>query len=407
MQPTQSLTADEQKSFAACEKIISAGLKTFSEVGNALLKIRDSRLYRASFPNFERYCLEKWGFARRRAEQICSAAEVINQIAADTNNCSHPQNEAQVRPLHALDTPEQKVQAWQKAQEKAQSEGQPVTAKHVEAAVEEIKPKTEDDKWKEALGGTIPIIEVPKWNPGQTETELDGWLERTIKGRTPEEMEQLHRILNHAATRVRVENKPESKIVQLPPLSSNSDNDIFISDLAQLNGKKFSCIYADPPWKYSNQGTRASTDNHYSTMTVEEIAVLPIGELAEENCHLHLWTTNAFLFECPKIFAAWGFEFKSSFVWVKPQMGIGNYWRNSHEVLLLAVKGSMTAKARNLRSWAEISRGAHSVKPDQVRHMIEQISPGPYLELFGRRYAKGWTVFGNELLESQTELAAV
>jgi N6-adenosine-specific RNA methylase IME4 len=163
-------------------------------------------------------------------------------------------------------------------------------------------------------------------------------------------------------------------------------------------GKKFGTIYADPPWRYGNQATRASTDNHYETMSVEEIAELPVAELADEKCHLWLWTTNAFLFECPKLFDAWGFEFKSSYVWVKSQMGIGNYLRNAHEFLLLAVKGGLTGAARDVRSWGEFPRGSHSAKPERVRsHVIERVSPGPRLELFGRAKIDGWTVWGNQI----------
>lgn len=172
-----------------------------------------------------------------------------------------------------------------------------------------------------------------------------------------------------------------------------------LSDLVK-GGEKFGTIYADPPWRYQNQGTRASTGNHYDgDMSVEEICAMPIAELCADKCHLHLWTTNAFLFECPKIFDAWGFTFKSSFVWVKPQMGIGNYWRNSHEIMLLAVKGGQTALSRAEKSWLECSRGKHSAKPDAVRHQIERLSPGPFLELFGRKKVSGWTVFGNQVVE--------
>ncbi len=173
-----------------------------------------------------------------------------------------------------------------------------------------------------------------------------------------------------------------------------------VSDLMRLaeTGKTFGTIYADPPWLYDNQGTRAATGNHYSGLTVEELCALPVRGLAAPDAHLHLWTTNAFLFECGRIFDAWGFEFRSSFVWVKPQMGIGNYWRNSHEILLTAVRGD--AKRFNdhsIKSWLECDRGAHSAKPEQVRHFIERTSPGPFLELFGRSLAPGWAVWGNQI----------
>lgn len=193
--------------------------------------------------------------------------------------------------------------------------------------------------------------------------------------------------------------KQRQKKQRAPRPSARERGGGIISDLSEVAGQKFACIYADPPWKYGNQSTRAATDNHYETMTVEQICALPIGELAADKSHLHLWTTNAFLFECPRIFAAWGFEFKSSFVWVKPQMGIGNYWRNSHEILLLAVRGGMVAQDKGQMSWLECGRGGHSSKPEEIRGRIEKLSPGPRLELFGRRKVEGWTVFGNQISE--------
>lgn len=179
------------------------------------------------------------------------------------------------------------------------------------------------------------------------------------------------------------------------------------TDLQELvsAGLKFGTIYADPPWRYQNQGTRASTDNHYAgDMSVEEICAMPIADLTAEKAHLHLWTTNAFLFECKAIMDAWGFEFKSTYVWVKPSFGIGNYWRNSHELMLLGVKGGQTAISKSEKSWIECKRGAHSAKPEATRHSIERLSPGPYLELFGRSPRNGWTVFGNQIVEELVTL---
>ncbi len=163
------------------------------------------------------------------------------------------------------------------------------------------------------------------------------------------------------------------------------------------SGTTFATIYADPPWKYDNQATRAATDNHYPTMTVDDLCELPIEKLAAPNGHLHLWTTNAFQFEAKQVMEAWGFEYKSTFVWVKPQMGIGNYWRVAHEYLLLGVRGSCTFMDKSLKSWAEIERTEHSAKPEAVREMIERASPAPRLELFARQPVDGWTVWGNQI----------
>ncbi len=185
-----------------------------------------------------------------------------------------------------------------------------------------------------------------------------------------------------------------------PNVVSQQDTDsCAVTDLRVLinAGKRFSCIYADPPWKYDNQATRASTDNHYVTMAVDEIAALPIQDLVNDQAHLHLWTTNAFLFECPKILEAWGFQYKGVFLWVKPQMGIGNYWRVSHEFMVLGVRGTLGFNDHSQMSWIQAERTKHSAKPERVRKIIENVSPGPYLELFGRSTADGWVTWGNEI----------
>ena len=162
-------------------------------------------------------------------------------------------------------------------------------------------------------------------------------------------------------------------------------------------GKKFGTVYADPPWSYGNQATRSSTDKHYTTMPVADICSLPIEQLAAETSHLHLWTTNGFLREAFDVMDAWGFTYKSCFVWTKPQMGIGNYWRVSHEFMLLGVRGKLTFADHGMRSWIEDARRKHSAKPDVVRDMIEKASPGPRLELFARQQAEGWTSWGNQV----------
>ena len=161
--------------------------------------------------------------------------------------------------------------------------------------------------------------------------------------------------------------------------------------------KTFGTIYADPPWAYTNQGTRARTDRHYPTLSVAELVALPVQEVARANSHLHLWTTNSFLPDALAVLEAWGFVYKSVFVWCKPHYGIGNYWRVAHEFLLLGVRGRCPFRDKGQRSWQEFPRTKHSKKPEEVRQLIGKVSPGPYLELFGRKAVQGWTVVGNEV----------
>jgi N6-adenosine-specific RNA methylase IME4 len=183
---------------------------------------------------------------------------------------------------------------------------------------------------------------------------------------------------------------------------TNKGETCTVEDLHALvaAGKRYATVYADPPWAYDNQGTRAATGNHYETVTVDwlcEPENMPIEALGMDNAHLHLWTTNAFLFDAKRIIDAWGFEYKSCFVWVKPQMGIGNYWRVSHEFLLLGVRGKLTFEEHGQMSWGKFKRGKHSRKPDAIRKIIEKVSLQPRLELFGREAVKGWTVWGNDV----------
>ena len=161
--------------------------------------------------------------------------------------------------------------------------------------------------------------------------------------------------------------------------------------------RKFGTIYADPPWQYANAASRGAAENHYETMITDAIADLPIAQLAADEAHLHLWTTNAFLFEAERVIKAWGFNYKSCLIWVKPQIGNGNYWRVSHEFLLLGVRGNLTFPDRTQQSWLFADRGRHSAKPSVFRRLIEQVSPGPRLELFARSQAEGWTTWGDQI----------
>ena len=176
----------------------------------------------------------------------------------------------------------------------------------------------------------------------------------------------------------------------------------FVTDLQSLidEGQKYSAIYADPPWKHENQASRGATDNHYPTMTIEEICSEPVSQLAADNAHLHLWTTSVFLREAFEVIEAWGFRYAfSSLAWVKPDLGLGNYFRSSHELLLLGVRGDLPFRDHSQRSWIERKRSKHSQKPEAVREIIEKVSPPCYLEMYGRKQPPNsrWTVYGNEL----------
>jgi N6-adenosine-specific RNA methylase IME4 len=174
-----------------------------------------------------------------------------------------------------------------------------------------------------------------------------------------------------------------------------------VSDLNTLVklGVKFPTIYADPPWPYSNRAARGAAEKHYRTLSMDAIRAEPIRDLAADQAHLHLWTTNAFLHEAFDVIRAWGFRYKSCLIWIKPQLGMGNYWRVSHEYLLLGVRGGLLFRDRTCRSWLLARRSVHSRKPFAFRALVEQVSPGPYLELYGREEhpSTDWTIYGNQV----------
>lgn len=220
-----------------------------------------------------------------------------------------------------------------------------------------------------------------------SEEQFESWIASCREAK--EEMTQA------AALKLATKLKPKAVEPSIDEYESGA-----VADLGELvqRGLRYGCIYADPPWAYSNKATRANVEDEYkSTMTVDEICQEPVSQLAADDCHLHLWTTNAFLFEAKRVMESWGFEYKSCFVWVKPQMGIGNYWRVSHEFMLLGIRGKPEFRRRDCMSWGEFDRTSHSKKPAGVRQLIESVSPGPYLELYGRETAPNWMVYGNEV----------
>lgn len=160
----------------------------------------------------------------------------------------------------------------------------------------------------------------------------------------------------------------------------------------------FQTIVIDPPWDWGDEGDvnqfgRAKPDYH--TMPIEEIENLPVGKIADDNCHLYLWVTNRSLPKAFRLIEAWGFRYITCLTWVKPSIGMGNYFRGSTEQVLFAVKGSQPLKRRDVGTHFEAPRGdRHSAKPDAFYQLVESCSYGPYIDIFGRKGRDGWSVWG-------------
>lgn len=167
--------------------------------------------------------------------------------------------------------------------------------------------------------------------------------------------------------------------------------------------KKYRIIYADPPWKYDRYLPHQYGDpeKHYPPMSIDEICAMPVIEMIEENSVLFLWVTSPKIEESFKIIKAWGFKYKTSFIWDKVKHNFGHYNSIRHEFLLIGGKGSSTPDCKKLfNSVVSIERSKiHSQKPEYFRDLIDILYTwGNRIELFfrGNKIKKGWDVWGNE-----------
>lgn len=164
---------------------------------------------------------------------------------------------------------------------------------------------------------------------------------------------------------------------------------------------KYRVIYADPPWSYGNKlvDGYGAAENHYPTMSLEELCNLPVIEMTEENAVLFLWTTSPLLEECFQVIRSWGFKYKTSFVWDKVKHNMGHYNSVRHELLLVCTKGSCTPDVQKLFDSVVVQERSdkHSEKPEVFREIIDTLyTHGRKLELFARKTVPGWDVWGNQ-----------
>jgi N6-adenosine-specific RNA methylase IME4 len=175
---------------------------------------------------------------------------------------------------------------------------------------------------------------------------------------------------------------------------------------------KYRTIVADPPWHVTRLaspgaegfGTQSaplrSVALPYPTMTVDEIADLPVREMVDRSAHLYVWTINAYVEDTYEIARLWGFRPSALLTWCKTPMGIGpgGTFSQTTEHVLFARRGICKAAERVDSTWWQWPRGGHSRKPDAFLDLVERISPEPRLEMFARRQRLGWDTWGNEAL---------
>lgn len=182
---------------------------------------------------------------------------------------------------------------------------------------------------------------------------------------------------------------------------------------------RFKTIVADPPWPYDNKdGPRATAEHRpnswntactgsaprYGSMSLADLHSLPVKHWADNAAHLYLWVTNSFLAEAHDLAATWGFKQKTMITWGKvkpdgktPSMKAGYYFRGATEHILFCVRGVLRLRGIACPTLHLSARLPHSVKPEWFYCMVEEQSPGPYLEMFARRTRPGWSSWGNQV----------
>jgi len=322
------ITLDERSRLYQLEETIKQGLNTFVDVGNALLEIRDKRLYRQEYSTFEEYFQTVWGMSKMHAYRLMDSAGVIDNLKSN-QLVTFPTNESQARPLATLE-PDEQIEAWKRVITST-PEGK-VTAAIVLKAVKEVEQERREERRQERIENIAEMVS---------------------------------------------NNKPLDGIGLFP------------------------VIYADPPWQYDHPiSDSRRIENQYPTMPIEEICALPIEEIAAPDGILFLWVTTPFLEKGLRVLEEWGFDYRTSMVWVKPSIGPGQWVRQRHEYLLIGVRGNIpTPKGENKPdSVIEAPRTEHSEKPEVVYEIIERMYPElPKVELFCRKPRTGWVAWGNEV----------
>ena len=186
---------------------------------------------------------------------------------------------------------------------------------------------------------------------------------------------------------------------------------------------RYRTIVCDPPWRYTQKppaktGAGVSAEHKYSTATTDELAHIDVAGMATDDAHLYMWVTNPILtrqrqsisgsLDAVDLARAWGFEPKTLLTWLKGEngAGMGWYFRGDTEHVMFCVRGDLPIAAdKRVSNVFRGCHGEHSAKPDSFIDLVEQVSPGPYLELFARRARFGWDYWGDQSLGT-AEVAA-
>jgi len=199
-----------------------------------------------------------------------------------------------------------------------------------------------------------------------------------------------------AAKEIRAARSEERRTERLEKIVAISTGNAPVGSIAE----RYPVIYLDPPWRYEHAESESrAIENQYPTMSLEEIKAMDMTKVAFDDCVMFMWATSPKLAEAFEVLDAWGFSYRTCAVWDKQKIGMGYYFRQQHELLLIAVKGQPPTPAPADRPSSVFSypRGNHSAKPHEVYEIIEAMYPTlPKIEMFCRTPREGWGVWGNQ-----------
>ncbi|MBK6869788.1 MAG: hypothetical protein IPG98_18440 [Burkholderiales bacterium] len=199
-----------------------------------------------------------------------------------------------------------------------------------------------------------------------------------------------------AAKEIRAARTEERRNERLEKIVAISTGNAPVGEIAE----RYPVIYLDPPWRYEHAESEArAIENQYPTMSLDEIKAMDMTRVAFDDCVMFMWATSPKLAEAFEVLDAWGFSYRTCAVWDKQKIGMGYYFRQQHELLLVAVKGQPPTPAPADRPSSVLSypRGQHSSKPHEVYEVIEAMYPTlQKLEMFCRTPRAGWGVWGNQ-----------
>lgn len=159
----------------------------------------------------------------------------------------------------------------------------------------------------------------------------------------------------------------------------------------------YDVVYCDPPWRYEQAEPTRAIENHYPTMSLDELKAMIVPGAPDSV--LFMWATSPKLAEALELMVAWGYEYRTNLVWVKHAIGMGYYARQRHELLLIGRRGRLPVPDPEDRpdSVIEAPRTRHSAKPDEGYEVIERMYPTrSRVELFARQRRDGWASWGNQ-----------